>query len=268
MRLYYDGLVVHQSQSDDGVIEVVDLGNTRSMHFGTFPRQSSMSLHTPHTLELSYTEAMMACLLFNSAPKKVLVVGLGGGSIVKFLLYHFPDCQIDVVEYRQDVIDVATAYFNVPKQDPRVTLHHDDGVDFVQQRYYQAERQYDLLLIDAYDHIGMSASVAAQSFFDACTGVLNSQGVMSINLWGSDRPLFNQTMTRINRSFSGRTMILPVENKGNVIGLAMMQKIANADLKNIRKTVDQQEQHLNVNLAKSLHQLIRKNSSLINRLFA
>ncbi|MBE9533146.1 MAG: spermidine synthase, partial [Proteobacteria bacterium] len=107
MRLYYDGLVVHQSQSDDGMIEVVDLGDTRSMHFGTFPRQSSMSLRTPYTLELTYTEAMMACLLLNPNPRKILVVGLGGGSLVKFLLHHFPDCEIDVIEYRQDVVDVA-----------------------------------------------------------------------------------------------------------------------------------------------------------------
>ena len=49
MRLYYDGLVVHQSQSDDGIIEVVDDGDIRSLHFGTFPRQSCMSMQTPHT---------------------------------------------------------------------------------------------------------------------------------------------------------------------------------------------------------------------------
>ncbi|MDQ7072555.1 MAG: hypothetical protein Q9N32_02015 [Gammaproteobacteria bacterium] len=98
MRLYYGGEVVHQAQSDDGMIEVVDSGDMRSMHFGTLPRQSSMSLRTPHTLELTYTQAMMACLIINPDPKRILVVGLGGGSIVKFLLYHFPDCQIDVIE--------------------------------------------------------------------------------------------------------------------------------------------------------------------------
>ena len=73
MRLY-DGMLVHQSQSDDGVIEVVDDGDIRSLHFGTFPRQSCMSLEVPHSLELTYTEAMMAALLINSDPKRVLVV--------------------------------------------------------------------------------------------------------------------------------------------------------------------------------------------------
>jgi|AZIC01.1.fsa_nt_gi spermidine synthase len=267
MRLYYDGLVVHQGQSDDGVIEVVDLGNTRSLHFGTFPRQSSMSLKTPHTLELSYTEAMMACLLLNPLPERVLVVGLGGGSLVKFLLHHFPECQIDVIEYRQDVVDVAHRFFHVPENDPRLTIHVGDGYVFVQQQYFQDEVDYDLLLVDAYDHVGMAASVGVQAFFDACAGVLSSRGVMSINLWGSDRPLFSQTMTRINQSFEGRTMILPVKNKGNVIALATMQPVNMASLKRLKNTVDQQEIFLQINLPKSLQDLTRQNGSFIGRLF-
>lgn len=268
MRLYYDGLVVHQSHSDDGVIEVVDLGDTRSLHFGTFPRQSSMSLRTPYTLELTYTEAMMACLLLNQNPERVLVVGLGGGSLVKFLLHHFPECIIDVVEYRQDVVKVAHGYFNVPEKDPRLNIHIGDGYLFVQERYYQADARYDLLLVDAYDHVGMAASVGVQPFFDACAGLLTSQGVMSINLWGSDRPLFHQTMDRINQSFEGKTMTLPVENKGNVIGLATNRVVTQASLKKLKSTVEQQELHLNINLPKSLHGLTRQNRSLISRLFS
>ncbi len=266
MRLYYDGVVVHQSQSDDGMIEVVDLGNTRSLHFGTFPRQSSMSLQTPHTLELSYTEAMMSCLVLNSNPERILVVGLGGGSLVKFLLHHYPECKIDVIEYRQDVVDVAHRFFHVPSDDPRLTIHVGDGYLFTQQQYYQGEVSYDLLLVDAYDHIGMSASVGAQAFFDSCAGLLSERGVMSINLWGSNKPQFNQTMSRINQSFNGRSMILPVKNKGNVVGLATMQTVTMAKLKKLKNTVEQQETFLNINLPKSLQDLTRQNSSFIGRL--
>ncbi len=267
MRLYYGGLVVHQSQSDDGLIEVVDLGDTRSMHFGTFPRQSSMSLRTPHTLELTYTEAMMACLLLNPNPKKVLVVGLGGGSLVKFLLHNFPDCEIDVIEYRQDVINVAHAYFGVPADEQRLNIHLGDGYLFVQQRYYQDDVNYDMLLVDAYDHIGMAASVGAQAFFDACAGVLSDNGVMSINLWGSDKPLFNQTMTRINQSFDGKSLILPVKDKGNVIGMATKWHVTNSDMKAMKRSVEQQEIQLDINLPTSLKNMARQNRSLITRLF-
>ncbi|PCJ31016.1 MAG: spermidine synthase [Gammaproteobacteria bacterium] len=268
MKLYYDGVVVHQAQSDDGVIEVVDLGDTRSLHFGTFPRQSSMLLSRPYTLELGYTQCMMASLLFNPKPQKVLVVGLGGGSLVKFILHHFPDCHIDVIEYRQDVVDVAYRFFDVPKDDPRLNVHVGDGYLFVQNQYYQGETEYDMLLVDAYDHIGMAASVGVQAFFDACAGLLLPEGVMSINLWGSDRPLFTQTMSRINQSFDGRSMILPVKDRGNVIAFATKRTVTTASLKKLRDLVNQQDGFLNIALAKSLQQLTKQNHSFISRLFS
>lgn len=84
MRLYYGGSVVYQAASDEGIIEVVDIGDQRSLHFGTYPRQSSMSLQSPHLLELSYTRAMMAGLLFQPSPKTICVIGLGGDHWLSF----------------------------------------------------------------------------------------------------------------------------------------------------------------------------------------
>lgn len=265
MRLY-DGFLVHQSVSDDGVIEVVDTGATRSMHFGTFPRQSCMSLETPHTLELSYTEAMMAALLLNPQPEKVLVIGLGGGSLLKFLLHHFPDCQIDVVEYRSDVIRVAHQYFDVPEDDPRVSIQLGDGYLYAQQRCYQDNVEYDMVLVDAYDHAGMAASVGVPAFFDACAGLLSLNGVMSINLWGSNRPMFKMMMERINQSFKGQSMILPVEDKGNIIGLATKKQVSQSALKQLKVIVDELELQFDVNLPRSLRDLTKRNRPFIGRL--
>ena len=120
----------------------------------------------------------------------------------------------------------------------------------------------------AYDHIGMAASVGAQAFFDACAGVLSANGVMSINLWGSDKPLFNQTMTRINQSFDGNSLILPVKDKGNVISMATKWHVTNSDMKAMKRNVEQQEIQFDINLPSSLKNIARQNRSLITRLFA
>lgn len=56
---------------------------------------------------------------------------------------------------------------------------------------------------------------------------------MSINLWGTDRPGFSQSMQRINQSFDNQTLVLPVADKGNVIGLALKQKFNVSQLKDI-----------------------------------
>lgn len=268
MRIYGDGTLVHQAQSDEGIIEVVDSGDMRSLHFGTYPRQSSMRFSDPVFLELSYTQVMMGCLLLNPSPQRALVIGLGGGSLVKFLLHHFPHCQVDVVEYRRDVIEVAEHYFEVPVNHPRLDIVQGDGYLHVSRLFYETASSYDLLLVDAYDHNGMAASVGVQPFFDACNGILSADGVMGINLWGSDRPTFNTTMQRINQSFDGRAMLLPVENKGNVIALATQFEVSHRDLKQLRSSVDEWEMRYRINLPRSLQNLIRQNRNFISRLFA
>lgn len=109
------------AQTDDGVIEVVDNGDSRSLHFGTYPRQSSMRLSDPAHLALSYTvdDGLPAAQSHPTA-------GAGNWSrwwlAGQILLQHFPQCQIDVVEYRRDVIEVAAHYFNVPLTDPRLNI--------------------------------------------------------------------------------------------------------------------------------------------------
>jgi len=148
-----------------------------------------------------------------------------------------------------------------------LNIHHGDGYAFVQQAAYQDDVEYDLLLVDAYDHISMSKSIGAQSFFDACAAVLSRQGVMSINLWGSDRPLFTQSMARINQSFKGQSLILPVDNKGNTIALASNRLISLAALKKLKPQAIKQEIDYKVDMPKFLHDLLRHNRSLINRLF-
>ena len=119
-----------------------------------------------------------------------------------------------------------------------------------------------MMLIDAYDHSGMAESVGIQSFFDACAGLLREDGVMSINLWGTNRPLFRQTMTRIDTSFEGRSFVLPVEDKGNVIAFATQQLVTQANLKKLRYHIDDLETRFQIHLPRSLHALIRRNRPL------
>ncbi|EMR12952.1 spermidine synthase [Methylophaga lonarensis MPL] len=265
MRIY-DGVLVHQAISDEGIIEVVDVGDVRSLHFGTHPRQSSMSLKVPYRLELSYTRAMMACLLFCAAPRKVLLIGLGGGSLVKFLLHHLPDCQIEVVEYREDVIQVAQRYFAVP-DDPRLSIKKADGFAHASQQHYLGETNYDLILVDAFDHEGMAASVGVQPFFDACAGILSKYGIMATNLWGTDRAGFNLTMQRINRSFDDNSLVLPVEDKGNVIAFARHQAFDLTTLRKQRQQIEMMEMQYQTDLMKSWQILLRQNTTFISRWF-
>ncbi|HEY6896719.1 MAG TPA: spermidine synthase-like protein, partial [Rhodocyclaceae bacterium] len=63
---------------------VVDDDERRYLYFSIHLMQSAMRLNAPNALDLRYTQKMMACLLFNPRPKRIVLIGVGGGSLVKF----------------------------------------------------------------------------------------------------------------------------------------------------------------------------------------
>ena len=105
----YNGRLVAEYQDEGGLIEVVDHDGLRSLHFGSAVRQSSMFLSAPTRLHMPYEQVMMGFLMFNPEPARMLLIGLGGGSITKFLLEHCDHTHVQVVEQRARVVEVAHA---------------------------------------------------------------------------------------------------------------------------------------------------------------
>ncbi len=82
-----------------------------------------MRLARPNDLELAYTRSMMAFLLFNAAPRRVLMVGLGGGSLAKFIYHRLPEAvYARCWRSTRDVVAIARRFFQVPAADERFTM--------------------------------------------------------------------------------------------------------------------------------------------------
>jgi len=230
----YGGVLVHCSRDEIGIIEVVDTYGVRSLHFGTHPKQSAMSLTEPDKLELSYVRAMLAGLLFKPGPRKILLLGLGGGTLATFLFNHFPECQIDAVECRPAVAEIAYEYFGLPK-DARLTVHVSDGNDFVCAEAGRQEAEYDHILVDVFDHQGLAETVNQQDFFSASHRLLHPEGILAINLWGTQTQSLRQSMGLLNLYFERRTMRLQVPGRGNVIGFGFGQRMQRADMAHLKQ---------------------------------
>jgi len=211
--------MVHKTRDELGAIEVVDDATYRSLHFGSEPKQSSMLLRDPIYLALAYTRAMSTALLFNESPRRFLLIGLGGGSLAKFLLHHFGDCHIDVVEFRQAVSEVAHSHFFLP-QDERIQIHIDDGGHFMRTADMAQFGDYDAIFVDAFLGNGIARSVCGMSFYDACRERLAEGGVLSINLWSGDFIRARDMIEDLGDSFDNNVLQLPVEGKDNIIALA------------------------------------------------
>jgi len=246
-------VTIHRSLNDDGVIEITDDGDIRSLYFGNDAKQSSMLLSAPHELLLTYTEAMMVALLFQSQPRNCLIIGLGGGSIAKFLHYHYPNLQIDAIELRPNVAKVAHAYFMLPDT-PQINILIGNACDYLRTGRLAT---YDLILIDAFNHDGLPEELKKIEFFEYCQAQLTPQGVMAINLWTNKEDHFQETMEFIDEAFSNRVLTLPVEERGNAIAFAANQESI-FRLKD-KKHAKQLEEQLGLPFNKYLRQLKKYN---------
>jgi len=226
----YGGTLIHSSRDRDGVLEVVDAHGVRSLHFGTAPRQSAMSLTEPDGLELAYSRAMLTALVFIATPERVLLLGLGGGSLARFLLCHYPRCRIDAVERRADVPPIAHGYFGLPR-DARLSVHIAEAFEYCDAAVRNIAAEYDLILVDAYDQRGMDESINAEEFFRACRDLLRPLGALSLNLWGTHKASLKHSCQLLQANYPGRAFKLPVPNKGNVIGLGLGSEFARPNLK-------------------------------------
>jgi len=262
----FDGLLIYQSHDDQGIIEIVDQGGIRALHFGSSSQQSSMNLSEPNQLHALYSQAMMAGLMFNDNPQKVLMIGLGGGSIAKFLLHEFPDCRIKAVEFRNGVLKVARSHFGLPL-DQRLKVKIGCGAQHVYQESREHSELYDMIVIDAYDADGMSPEISSESFFDHCHTLLTPQGMLIINLWGTDKPLFEQVNWHLNHIFQYRTLNLPVRNRGNVIGFAFGSSVSRINFSDLITKAQQLEQRYHLDFSGFLLEIKRHNAATLKRIF-
>ena len=226
----YDGLVIYQNHDDEGILEVVEQNGIRSLHFGSSSRQSSICLNNPESLQLPYARAMTSWLLFKNKIDDGLIVGLGGGSLVRYLLYHFSDCRMRAVEYRASVVKIARSHFGLPL-DSRLKVIVDDGANYVKHQAANETDLYSLIMVDAFDVDGLAGSINSMAFFDACKLLLKPDGMLLVNLWATEKMVSSGCMQWLRTIFNDKVLVLPVRTRGNMIAIAFNQGTPRYDLK-------------------------------------
>lgn len=173
-------------------------GRRRTLEFSPGDIQSEMLLSRPTALVLDYTRAMMAFTLFVRRPRHIVMVGLGGGSLLKFCHRHFPEARITVLEIRADVIALRDQ-FCVPPDDARLRILHLDAVDYLA---CTAERA-DVILVDGFDSSGLPPALSSAAFYASCRRVLRPGGVLVANIFTYD-PDYVTALQRLRGAFDGR----------------------------------------------------------------
>lgn len=202
-------------------IDISEEGNVRYLHFGSEWIQGAMRIRRPWALELDYTREMMAGLLLRDAPwpKRALLIGLGAGSLAKFIWRYLPQTKTTVVEINPQVPFAARQFFKLPAEDERLQIRIGDGAELIARD----RGRYDLILVDGFDHHARVGALDSAPFYEHCRERLSDRGIFATNLFGDQRG-FRASVERVRTAFAGRAAILPACAGGNVIALATAGK--------------------------------------------
>jgi spermidine synthase len=197
---------------------VIDDGKSRFLYFNVRLMQSEMSLKAPHDLAIRYTQKMMAFLLFQPRPKRLVLIGLGGGSLIKFCYYRLPGTQLTAVELDPNVIAFRDTFL-LPPDDSRLQVLEADGAEFLEN----TEKGIDALLVDAFDKTGFAPSLANREFFDNAYAKLSGNGVLVINLAG-EKETYAGLIGEAMHVFDDQVIVISVPDDGNHVLYAFKER--------------------------------------------
>ncbi|NGZ27587.1 MAG: hypothetical protein G8345_11965 [Magnetococcales bacterium] len=245
-----DGAVVCQLSRMNQRVVVVEQGSIRLLHFNSRLIQSRMDLKDPGRLLAEYAKRMMVGLAGVTQVNRVLLVGLGGGSLARFFYRHFPTCQVEAVEPEPLVILVAKDYFFPPGWCFPL-VHQQDGLSFMQQAPLARFRDYDLIFVDVFTAAGMAAPVHSTDFFQGCLRRLAGGGLVVINLGSSKQGAYQQAISVLSHVFGDSLYLLKVTGTGNVIAVAGHSSWSSLNRERVRIL----QRQLEIPLADYLHDL-------------
>ena len=202
--------LIWENENLGEVVQVWEKEGRRELRFGNHIMQSVFSTVNAEYLVLPYTRFMLLGLLFCPNPKTVLHVGLGGGSIARWLHREFPLLQQTIIEINSGVVEAAQLFFDLP-QDDRLRIFQGDATEIIPT----LTEKFDLIFLDAYTDFDRPEEVKGVEFLKNLSGCINFSGWLVGNAWTMTGDFMEQC--EIWNSTFAQVLQASANQKGNVI---------------------------------------------------
>ncbi len=218
-----------EQESQYNHVIVTQEGRERIMHFRRRRvdyRETAIDVDNPLRLVNEYTRLMMASFLYVPRPRRVLMIGLGGGIVTRVMSHYSPTTVFDNVELDQAVVGAAERYFGF-RAGPRMNVHVRDGRVFLRR----SRERYDVIILDAYRGGYIPFHLKTQEFLQIVRDHLAPGGIVIANLhdgtrlYDSDRVTFDAVFDQVYSFHGGQ------DANVILIGTTNNQRVSTAELR-------------------------------------
>ena len=182
---------------------VDDEGSIRCLKFTLVrknSRQTCIDRNNPQRLVFDYAKMTLSALLLKPDPERILIIGLGGGTLPNALRDILPGAVIDTVEIDEAVVRVAKQFFGFA-EDKQNRVYVQDARVFGKRAALRGE-QYGLIILDAFDGEYIPEHLMTAEFLSEMRGLLSNDGVLVANTFASSK-LYDYESATYAEAFGG-----------------------------------------------------------------
>jgi len=188
--------IMHRERSLYSTILIDQRGSLVCLQFSVRTDQRNQSckdLNRPRELVFGYAKLMLTSLLLVPDPERILVVGLGGGTLPTTLNELYPEARIDVVEIDPAVVTVAEAYFDFAENEHVKVIVQDARV--FTKRAVLNGKHYDLIMLDAFNGDYIPEHLMTREYLEETRALLADDGVIAANTFAISRLYDHESTT-------------------------------------------------------------------------
>ncbi len=187
---------IHEERSKYRDITVTQTGDRRCLLFNVHRgdrNQTCVMVNDRDRLVFDYTRMSFAGLLLKPDPQRILVIGLGGGSIPLTFADLFPTAEIDIVEIDEAVVRVAEEFFFFAET-PNMSVYVDDGRPFIKRAGIRGQ-SYDYVVLDAFSGDYIPEHMLTLEFLEEVKRIMTADGVIVANTFSTSRLYDHESVT-------------------------------------------------------------------------
>ncbi len=175
--------------------------------------QSAIVKSSPEKLVMQNLQYLMGILLFIDDPQNILLLGVGAGSLVHFLRFHFPASHITGIDLDAQLLQLAQRELLLPAADKNLSYVSADARQYIKD----CDAQYDLIVLDIFDGSQTPQWVFSLEFSRLLQRCLTSRGALACNLLIGSEHGFQQFYAQLRQLFRHQTLCLESEQYANIL---------------------------------------------------
>ncbi|MDH5184612.1 MAG: hypothetical protein OEX12_12070 [Gammaproteobacteria bacterium] len=256
--------IINSEQSEFGCVTVYENDNYRWLSFDNKQAHSAMSIQKPWQVVLPYYPVLLSSLLFNPSPDSVLMIGLGGGDLVRFYHHYLPQSQLKVVEISETVINTFHDYFQ--SSDilmDNVIIQQGDVCEYINQAKSPV---FDTIYMDVYGEYSLPDCFYDRQFYIELAKSISDHGVVAVNFVVKDEADAFRLMRLMSEGFGQQILCLSVGEYMNLVVLGFKHNPLSLSVKGGGDMLRSLSERFELDYSELLGNLIQNNPHLAEQI--